>query len=316
MKRLVLSGTLLLLVLATTAAGHAQSSTLQLPVLPGVRVTVLVDNLSLEPPLKGEWGAAFLLETGPQRILYDTGAGKTLLANAQALGVALRPLDAIVFSHQDEDHTGGLGKVLPVSGPVRLFTHPGVFGTRHWKEGERPSKPFTLPFTRAQLGQQGVTLVETKGPTEIGPGVMVTGEIPRTNTFEDTGLLDRAFLDPEGKAPDPILEDQAVFFRVPEGVVVLLGCGHAGVVNTLDYVCRLLGESRIYAVIGGVHMLFASLERTQQTLRAFQRLKVQQLALSHCTGARAWATFEEALPGRCRYPSVGTRLGFGALAGD
>ena len=170
--------------------------------------------------------------------------------------------------------------------------------------------------TRAQLVQQGVTIVETKGPNEICPGVMVTGEIPRSNAFEDTGARDYFFLDPEAKTPDPLLDDQAIFFRVPEGVVVITGCGHAGGVNTLDYVCHLLGESSIYAVIGGIHLLLASPDRTKQTLQAFQWLQVKKIFLSHCTGARANAKFEETFPGQCHYPSVGTRLIFGTYKGN
>lgn len=208
-------------------------------------------------------------------------------------------------------------KVLSSNGPVRLLAHPMAFEAHFIKDGGSGLiQPFGLSLTRAQLVQQGVTIVETKGPNEICPGVMVTGEIPRSNAFEDTGARDYFFLDPAAKTLDPLLDDQAIFFRVPEGVVVITGCGHAGGVNTLDYVCHLLGEPSIYAVIGGIHLLLASPDRTKQTLQAFQRLQVKKIFLSHCTGARANAKFEETFPGQCQYPSVGTRLIFGTFKGN
>ena len=299
--------------LALCGQTPVQSGLPQPQPLVGARVTVLVDNLSLDPPLKGEFGVSFFVEAVQHRVLFDTGGGKSILSNAQLLGVSLRPLEAIILSHQDEDHTGGLKMVLEQSGPVKLFAHPGVFGTRYWKDGTSPAQPFTLPLSRSQLADAGVALVETKRPAEICPGLMVTGEIPRTNTFEDTGLRDTAFLDADAQVPDPILEDQAMFFKVPEGIVVILGCGHAGVVNTLDYICKLTGESSIYAVMGGTHLLFVSPDRMQRTIQAFKRLKVQRMFLSHCTGARANAVLEEVFPDKGPYPSVGTKLVFGTF---
>jgi len=298
---------------------HAQGPSLPIPgsaakmsVLRGARVTVLVDNLAGGGPLLGEWGAAFLVEAGEHRILFDTGAGQVILGNAKALGAKFQPLDAIVLSHGHEDHTGGLDKVLALSGPTRLFVHPVAFATRYWKE-ESQIESFCMPMTREQLARRGVEIVETKEVTAVCPGIMATGQIPRNNSFEDTGTRAFAFLDPEGKTSDPILDDQALCFRVPEGVVVILGCGHAGVVNTLEQACRLLGESSIYAVIGGTHLLRASPDRMAQTLAAFRRFHVQKILLSHCTGQEAQAAFRNAFPGHCDWPASGTRVSFGKM---
>jgi 7,8-dihydropterin-6-yl-methyl-4-(beta-D-ribofuranosyl)aminobenzene 5'-phosphate synthase len=155
------------------------------------------------------------------------------------------------------------------------------------------------------------TLVETRAPTLVCDGVMVTGQIPRVNDFEDTGVADYAFLDERLRTPDPILDDQAVVFRVTEGVVILLGCGHAGLVNTMQYVGELLGERRIYAVVGGTHMASASPSRLQKTIEALKKYGVQKIMLAHCTGVQAYAELAKAFPGRCSWPASGTRIQFG-----
>jgi 7,8-dihydropterin-6-yl-methyl-4-(beta-D-ribofuranosyl)aminobenzene 5'-phosphate synthase len=140
---------------------------------------------------------------------------------------------------------------------------------------------------------------------------MVTGQIPRVSDFEGTGVREDAFLDESMTTPDPILDDQAVFFRVPEGVVILLGCGHAGLVNTMAYVSELTGEPRIYAVIGGTHLLSASPARMQKTVEALRKYDVHKIMLSHCTGVQAYAELASALPGRCNWPASGTIIKFG-----
>jgi 7,8-dihydropterin-6-yl-methyl-4-(beta-D-ribofuranosyl)aminobenzene 5'-phosphate synthase len=151
-------------------------------------------------------------------------------------------------------------------------------------------------------------VVWTSKPTEVLEGIFVTGEIPRRNTFEDTG--GRFFLDATCARPDPLLDDQALFFDTTEGLVVLLGCGHAGVVNTLEYVQRLTGGRPIHAILGGLHLLTASPERMEKTIAAFRRLDIQRQAPAHCTGLPALAQLWTALPGRCCSCAVGTRLSF------
>ena len=310
MKRF--SGILLsILGLAAVSFGQVQSPRpAALPVLPRMDVTVLVENMAGDTSVLGEWGLSFFIETDRHRILFDTGGGRTLLENARALGVDLGKIDAIVISHGHRDHTGGLDKTLETCGPVDLFIHPAAFTTRYWKEGSRVATE-VMPLSREQLSRRVRALHETAKPAVVCDGVMVTGQIPRLTEFEDTGVRAFAFLDADLKTSDPILDDQAVFFRIPEGVVVLLGCGHAGVVNTVQYVSQLTGESKIFAVMGGTHLLGASANRLQKTVEAFRRFGLRKIMLCHCTGADAFAELAKAFPGRCSWPSSGSRVRFG-----
>ncbi len=281
-----------------------------LEVLPRVSVTVLVDNMAGGDSVLGEWGLSFLIETDQHQILLDAGGGQVFLGNARALDVNLGKTDAIVISHEHGDHTGGLGDALNACGPVDLFVHPAGFETRYWKL-QTGALAHRLPFSREQLLPRVRKLTETIAPTRIPGGLMVTGQIPRVTDFEDTGVREYAFLDEKMTTPDPILDDQALFFRVPEGVVILLGCGHAGLVNTMAYVSELTGEQRIYAVMGGTHLLGASPARMQKTVEALRKYDVQKIMLSHCTGVKAYSELAGVFPGRCRWPASGTTIKFG-----
>ena len=139
-------------------------------------------------------------------------------------------------------------------------------------------------------------------------GLFVTGEIPRQTDFEDVG--GKFFLDERCQQPDPLVDDQALFFETPDGVVVLLGCAHAGVVNTMLQIERLTQGKHFHAVIGGMHLLNASPARLNATIQALRRWNVSQLVPMHCTGmlatTRLWAEF----PNRCAAGGVGTQLVF------
>jgi 7,8-dihydropterin-6-yl-methyl-4-(beta-D-ribofuranosyl)aminobenzene 5'-phosphate synthase len=284
-----------------------------LPVLPQVDVTVLVENMAGGGPVLGEWGLSLYVDTGSKRVLIDCGPGQTLLPNARFLNVDLSKLDAIVISHNHSDHTGGLEKTLALSGPVDFFIHPSAFATTYWKAGNRV-EPETMALGRDALRSCVRRLVETEKPALVCQGVMVTGQVPRRTDFEDTGLSQYAFLDAEGKNPSLILDDQAVFFRVPEGVVILLGCGHAGLVNTMRYVSELCGGLKIYAVMGGTHLINAAPGRLEKTIAALREFDVRKIMLSHCTGIGSFVEIAKAFPGRVSWPASGSRVSFGKQA--
>lgn len=280
------------------------------------RVTVVVENTARGRGVLGEHGLAYWIERDRRGVLFDTGqTGGTLLHNAEALGVDLASASAVVLSHGHYDHTGGLVAALErmdrsTERPT-LFAHPAACQRRFSRQpdGRVVEVGMAGGLTAERLAAMA-KVTWTERPTQALPGLFVTGAVPRRNAYEDTG--GDFYLDRGCATVDPIIDDQAVFFDSTEGLVVLLGCAHAGVINTLDHIRETVGDRPVHAVIGGMHLLHASAARMERTVAALRSWGVRLLAPTHCTGAEAtarlWAEFAEAW----RPCPVGTRFTFPA----
>lgn len=258
-----------------------------------------------------EHGIAYGIDTGAHHLLFDTGQGlaNVLTGNAQRLQVRLDQIDGIVLSHGHYDHTGGLKYVLPAAANPEIYLHPSAFQPKYRRDRDGTSRYIGMPSPdKEQIRCQTKNLVWTEEPTEICDGLFVTGEIPRATEFEDTGAA--FFLDKELRHPDPLLDDQAVFFESSRGTVVLLGCAHAGVINTIRYIKQLTDNRSIHAVMGGMHLGSASRERMKRTIDALRELGFQRLGPTHCTGLAATVDLWAAFPGQCFPCEVGTSLTF------
>jgi 7,8-dihydropterin-6-yl-methyl-4-(beta-D-ribofuranosyl)aminobenzene 5'-phosphate synthase len=274
-----------------------------------IRLLSLVENTAEKRGLLGEHGLAVWIEAGSRRVLFDTGQGLALPRNALELGIDLHHADAVVLSHGHNDHTGGLGGLFSSARKTRAYAHPGIYRRRFVRDPDGTCRESGIRDADAEaVRKNAAELVEILQPTEVMEGLFVTGPVPRLAEYEDTG---GAFsLDRDCLQPDPIEDDQALFFESNAGVVVLLGCAHAGVVNTLEYVRSLTGGKPIHAVVGGMHLKNASRERLERTYEEFRRMDISRLHPGHCTGIRAVAELWQQFPGRCGSLSVGTRMEF------
>ena len=274
---------------------------------PDISIMVLVENTVRKQGLMGEHGLAFWIDTGDHCVLFDTGQGLALAVNASKLQIDLARADAIVLSHGHYDHTGGLRYALDHAVRSRLFLHPQTLVSRY-SASDSPVREIGLTSISArELRQQERRLVWTTGPIEVIPGVFATGEIPRRTTYEDTG--GKFFLDAECRRPDPILDDQALYISTVEGIVVLLGCAHAGAINTLNYIRELTHQS-IHAVFGGTHLINADQPRIARTIAALRDMNIQILTPMHCTGPQAMAALWNAFPQQISDGAVGTQWTF------
>ncbi len=272
----------------------------------GIRITTLVENTATSGGLLAEHGLAFWIEVGRLRVLWDTGSGNVLLHNAKKLGVRLTTVDRLVLSHGHYDHTGGLGDLLKLAPGVKLFAHPAAFAPKYARNPDGKSRSIGIRSVETAVIAQSAQIVSTLGPTEIGDGLFVTGEVPRTTDFEDTG--GPFFLDPECQTPDELLDDQSAFFDTPDGTWVILGCAHAGIINTLRYIHELTDHRPIHTVVGGTHLLSADANRMDRTVEALRELDIKRLFPAHCSGFAASARLWSEFPGRVAVCPAGTVL--------
>jgi 7,8-dihydropterin-6-yl-methyl-4-(beta-D-ribofuranosyl)aminobenzene 5'-phosphate synthase len=255
-------------------------------------ITALVENTAGVFDAAGEWGLALWIAADPHRILCDTGQGHTLRENAKLLGIDLATADALVISHGHSDHTGGIAALMDAGFRGKTYIHPAALNPKYQREKTPPHFSKGIPQTsREALLARASDVVESAGPVEIAPGILVSGAIPRKNSYED--VPDPFFLDEDCTQPDPLVDDQALLLETSRGWVVITGCGHSGLINTLSYAHELTGNSRIAAVIGGLHLFRATPERIQATRDNLRNFDVKLIAPCHCTGFDATGALQQ-----------------------
>lgn len=268
-----------------------------------MKLTVLVDN-SAAAPWAGEHGLALLLETAAGEILFDTGAGTALLPNARRCGLRPERLRAVVLSHGHSDHSGALGQLLPLAPQAELCFGPGADLRRFSRHPGRPVRELTMPGSarEALRAHPSERVHPVNAFTEILPGIHLTGPIPRTSGEDCGGPF---FLDREGTRPDRLTDEIALL--TAEGVLIQ-GCCHAGILNTLAHCTRHRPEIPVRTLVGGLHLLHAAAERLERTAAALAALQPQQLVLLHCTGSDAVAFLKQRLTCPVLTPGPGTTL--------
>ncbi len=256
-----------------------------------LKITAIVENTAGTFEAAGEWGLALWIEADGHGILLDTGQGHTLLQNARLLGINVAAAEALVISHGHCDHTGGIASLMAAGFAGKIYAHPAALSAKYKREKTPPHRSIgMLPASERALRSRVADLVESPQPIMIAPGLMVTGAIPRRNAHE--GLAEPCFLDENCTQPDPLIDDQALLIETHRGWAVITGCGHSGLINTLQYAKELIGNGRIVAVIGGLHLFRASAERIKATTENLQAFGVELIAPCHCTGFEATASLQ------------------------
>ena len=271
-----------------------------------IRITILIENTAYKAGLKTEHGLSVWIEYGNNRILFDTGQSDSVLDNAEALGIDLAQANAIVLSHGHYDHTGGLCSVIDLAPKAKVYLHPAAVEPKYSQKAS--GAKYIGMSDSAKEAIQDCSLVWTAKPVAIFPGISATGQVPRTNDYEDVGGA--FFTDEDCRRPDELLDDQSLFIASSKGLIVICGCAHSGVVNTLDYISKLTGEKNIYAVIGGMHLLNADPRRTENTIDVFKKYKIQKVIPLHCTGHKAAEAMKEAFGEKCLCSGAGGQISF------
>lgn len=254
-----------------------------------------------------EWGLSILVEADGTIILLDTGMSFSAVHNAQVMGVDMTAVDRIVLSHGHSDHTGGLREVLRRRGKVEVVAHPDVWAAKYVRRDGKAEVEYNgIPFSGEELEGLGARFSLAKEPVRITDRIMTTGEIPMLTDYE---LIEDNLFTREGGAlqPDRLADDLAVIIDTGFGLVVVLGCAHRGIVNTLRHAQNLTGKELVYAAIGGTHLLRASDERVERTIVALKEMGVQRLGVSHCTGFHASMRLAQEFEGAFFLNNAGTK---------
>ena len=274
-----------------------------------MRLSVVCENTVGRPiPAIGEHGFACLVEFRGRTWLFDTGQGKTLLTNLAVLGIDPTAVEAVILSHGHYDHAGGLPGLLDKIGPRPVHAHPEVFRERYW-QGQHERRFIGLSRSRQSLEEAGAGFCLHRALTTLAPGLHFSGEIPRVTTFEtgDPHLVVRETAADNWTA-DGFRDDAALAMETERGLVILLGCAHAGLINTVRYFVDRLGGPPVYAIVGGTHLGPASDAQFAETVAFLEQLDVARLGLSHCTGQIRAAQLYARFPNKVFFAAVGTTL--------
>ena len=276
-----------------------------------IRITTISENTAMTGGMLSEWGLSILIETKSLKILFDTGQSVSAAYNSDALGLDLSLTDKIVLSHGHFDHTGGLRDVLKKIGKkIQVLAHPDAWNLKYGLPPEMTTHRYIgIPYKREELESLGADFVLNKEPVWLADNIVLTGEIPMTTEYEQ---IDQGLFVKQGDrfVPDQVLDDKSIILKTAKGLLVIAGCAHRGIINTLQYARALTGEERIHAVIGGIHLFRASIEQRERTIEAFKEMQVEKIGVSHCTGLDASFRIAHEFKENFFFNNTGNRLNF------
>jgi 7,8-dihydropterin-6-yl-methyl-4-(beta-D-ribofuranosyl)aminobenzene 5'-phosphate synthase len=249
-----------------------------------MKISVLTEN-NAGQLTAAEHGLSYLIETDGKRILFDTGQSDLFLRNAAIIGVSLKEIDLIILSHGHFDHGNGLEYL---SGGT-LLCHPGCF-IRRYRQSDHSY--IGLKYSGEEI-EGKFNLITSREPYGISDSVVFAGEIPRITSFESKVTP----FSLEDGTPDFVTDDSALIVTLPQGLFIITGCGHAGIVNTVKHASAITGIDEIYGIMGGFHLKEEDLQ-TCETIKYLQAKTVTHILPSHCTSGAALARFRSAFDAR------------------
>ncbi|MDD4362592.1 MAG: MBL fold metallo-hydrolase [Atribacterota bacterium] len=271
-----------------------------------IKATVLCENYVYgKAGAIAEHGWSVYLETKEGNFLFDTGQGKGIINNSLYFKKDLAEVKGIIISHHHYDHTGGLLSVLEQTGNVKVYAHQDLF-KNSFGIRDNLEKNIGIPFRREILESKGAKFILNKDLLEIAPDMFLSGEIPRKTFFErgDDKLVVKDGLG--HYIQDNLLDDQTLITKTNQGLFILLGCSHAGIINIIDYAIEKTGIDHISAIIGGTHLGPASDETRTESIKALKKYDIGKIGVSHCTGLEMSFHLKQEFGERFFFCNVGT----------
>jgi 7,8-dihydropterin-6-yl-methyl-4-(beta-D-ribofuranosyl)aminobenzene 5'-phosphate synthase len=272
-----------------------------------MKITTLVEERTRVPGLKTEHGLSLLLEREGESWLFDTGQSGIVVENARKLGVSLADLRGVVLSHGHYDHTGGLPAVLETAGPKKVYGHPGLFRSRYSLRKKGKSRRIGIPRGRSALESQGAEFSLSREWREIASGIYLSGEIP----LAPDSAPAEPFLTIRDKLklkPDLFVDEQFLLAETPTGLVMLNGCCHTGLIDSLRHVRSCRPGEKIRAIVGGLHLRSTSPRELAAIAAALAEYEPELIAAGHCTGEAAERVLADKFGSRFRSLRAGVEL--------
>ncbi len=267
-----------------------------------LKISILVDNYIEIPELKAEHGLSVLVEEGNHKILFDCGQSDQIINNAKKLGLELGDLNQAVLSHGHYDHTGGLSAVLGLNNDIDIYGHPGIFDKKY--SMKKQQRYIGIQEKREFYENKGANFILSIESSRLTKNIYTTGQIPRKTSFEK---IDDSFMKMEDDEyiKDDVLDDLSLVIERDEGAILLLGCAHSGIINTLKHVVEMTRKDNFLLIIGGMHLSGRNKHYVEMTLKEINRYKINHLVPTHCSGASNLPLFKKYFSKRVIYGSTG-----------
>ncbi len=265
-----------------------------------MKVTLLVDNQTfVDHYYYGEPGISYFIETEGKKILFDVGYSGIFLENAIKMGIDLLETDYLVLSHGHDDHTGGLPEFIKrqiekqrkgdqVKLPL-LVAHPHTFLYKESEKGEENGS-----MIQSDTLEKHFSLHLGKEPYWLTDRLVYLGEIERSNDFENQEPFGRV-LYKGSLQPDYMLDDSALVYKGKDGLIILTGCAHAGICNTVEYAKKITKEEKIDHVIGGFHLQNPDHKLMDETLNYLKNQEIGEVYAGHCTDLQSKIALSQGL---------------------
>ena len=258
------------------------------------KIKILAENYAYKTQF-AEWGFSVFIDFNGTQLLFDTGqSGDCVLKNAKTLNTSLENIDAIILSHGHYDHTGGLNKILKAIGNKKIFAHKEIFTKRSTLENGKKtnSNPF-LKYKNFFLSNN-YPFVFCDEIVQIKKDLYLIGNVPITNSIEK--ISDHFIISIDNiKAPDTFNDELHLVLDLPQGLLIITGCAHRGLINIATHIKNTLNKN-IFGIMGGTHLYEANHDQLNCVVNFIKKENIQFFSPSHCTGMENIFTLKNIFP--------------------